>query len=192
MTPEAFGRGLAVLATTFGAQLSEAQVRIYRQALADLPEEDFERACAILVRTWRRTREEWFPWPSTIRRAAAPHTDLQAEAVRAFELVAHSSTYTPQGPQWSAARIGDLAGGAALEAYWAAGGADAFTTQQSEGKREWLRKRFTEAYVAAREAERSGRSLALSQPVRRELLDPRAAALVDTVTAHRGLPKGDQ
>jgi len=157
-------KGLTLIATIPGKPLSKALFGVYFTALEDMSNEAFGHAVLALMKTFVPTRQEWFPFPGTIRRAAAPYVDVDAEAVRAFEAVLKASDYDPvRGQVWTFQRVAMRVSFLAAESFTAAGHSRAFASEQGEGDLPFLRRRFVEAYKKAWEAKESGRVLAVEE-----------------------------
>jgi len=157
-------KGLTLLATIPGKQISKAMFGVYFTALEDVSNDAFSQAVISLMKTFVPSRQEWFPFPGTIRRAAAPYVDVDAEAVRAFEAVLKASDYDPvRGQVWTFQRVAMRVSFLAAESFTAAGHSRAFASEQGEGDLQFLRRRFVEAYKRAWEAKESGRALAVEE-----------------------------
>ena len=149
---------MAVLGENCRLEVSEAQLLLFWTYVPDLSIEDFERAVRLHIQTSR-----FFPTVAELRERVTPHVDHAAAAVLAFEAVLKTGTHDAKtGAQFSIGRVGEHVGPVAAEAFAAAGGASAFSREQDERNLPFLRKRFVESYVAAAEALRLGRPLALA------------------------------
>lgn len=151
-----------------GKEPSDCLLRIYWQALRDLPLADLERAIETGIRRWK-----FFPTPVEILDLAQPR-NLEAEAGRVWARLQLLTDYAPTtGTYWRPSRIQEELGDAALEAFHAAGGSRALET----GDPYWTAKRFTEAYTAIA-GQHAAPTLGLGESARRVVPpDPRVVAL---------------
>lgn len=179
----AFVAGLAALAVNCRVELTDPQTELYRSMLDDLSDADFARAVAACLRTSR-----WFPTIAELREKVSPYESPQAAAGVDFDRVRKAGRYTPVGYRWSYRDVSEQVGPIAAEAYVAAGGSSAFEQEQGETALTFLRKRFTEAYVVAFEAQRSGRTIASAESLTRLPNASPVRDLVDATVRQLSLP----
>lgn len=149
-----FAEGMAALGVNSRVEVTEAQRELYWTMLADLTDEQFQRAVLLTLQ-----RSRWFPTIAELREAVTPHIDHAAEAVLAFDRVCKLGVHSPVGTHWSIRRVAEIEGPVAAEAFAAAGASSAFEREQGERDLPYLRKRFVDSYVAAAEAQAKGREL---------------------------------
>lgn len=155
---KAFTEAMSALGVNARIEVTDAQRELYWAMLADLSDEDFQRAVLVVLQNSR-----WFPTIAELREAITPHVDHQAQGVLAFERVCKLGVHDPvRGTTWTIRRVAELEGAVAAEAFAAAGASGAFERELGERDLPYLRKRFVDSYVAAAEAHAKGRELALT------------------------------
>jgi hypothetical protein len=149
---------MARLEATFGSssdtrEVIDARSTAYREALADLSDEQWRECVTKALKTLR-----FMPKPAELLELATGGAQkIQSEAGRAFECVIEARTYHPEGgASWTYRGVEEKCGRACAEAFVAAGGAKAFAVM-SERDRPFVFKAFCEAYVAAVRADADSR-----------------------------------
>ena len=133
---------LSVSLKMYGRELTDAMRDVYWTALADLSDDEFERAAAVLIR-----RETEFPPPALFLEVARPQRDLAAEAFQVLNRCLLLTTYDPEGgTSWSGRQIQAEVSQAAYEAFHACGGAPSFRLYDDPIHGPRVRREFVECY----------------------------------------------
>lgn len=134
---------LAAVLKMYGKELTEPIQAVYWKALADLTDDEFEQAAAVLIR-----RETEFPPPALFLDVARPKADPAGEAHRVMLQAwnAGKQTIPGEGCWWSADAIRAEVGEAAYEAFHACGGSSAFRDIDNEFHGPRIRREFMECY----------------------------------------------
>lgn len=128
----------------FGKELDKPLQRVYWQALADLEDGEFERACAQVLRT-----DSEFPTPARILAVARPPLS-EAAVLRVMNGAWWDGrTAGYDGVGWEESTIRTLYGEAAALAFRACGGSAGFRAMDDTFRGERIRAAFVEAYRAA-------------------------------------------
>jgi len=153
MEPEAFAKGMGLLEATFAVKAEPDMMEAWHLALEHLSDEQFLAAVKRTIQTTTTTYGR-FPPPGLIIQHV-PESEgeepLPVEAERAWEAVLAESSYTPEaGAYWDASRIREELGMAVHRAVIESGGYGNLARLGRSEDEFWARKRFVEAYAAAR------------------------------------------
>lgn len=162
---------MALVLKMFGRELTADFQEVYWVALADLSDEEFQRAAAILIR-----RETEFPPPAMFLEVGRPQEDVKAVALRVMQQAWwRCKTYDPEsGTGWKVAMIQESFGVAARQGFEACGGDFGFRMMDDEYHGPGIRRAFVEAYE---QATRNDPRTALPSPERGALPRPSTASL---------------
>jgi hypothetical protein len=144
--PDLFRRGLDTLGTNFGREILPAVADLYWAVLSDAGVRDGEFAVA--VQTVLR-EDLYFPPVARLLALAHPKPDFAAEAAVAEAEIEHLGTYHYAGYTWSRSVVERNLGPAALAAFDAVGGSDAWKDRSYQ----YRHKTFVETYTRERERE---------------------------------------
>ena len=143
ISPEALGKGMAILVGSFGMEIDEARIETYRLVLSPfLTDEEWIEGVAHAA-----AFEKFFPSPSVIREYAQHGLDgqLRLEAADAYDVILDSYE---RGENIDRREIEGRYGKASADAFMAAGGSRDFAWCEPKDQ-PFRRKRFLEGYTSA-------------------------------------------
>lgn len=145
MTREDMAKGMAILSTAFGRQLTPELVEVYHAVIgARLDAQQWERSVRRALEA-----ESFFPPPAVLLRYGLADGAPQARAVELYDrIVAHYERGEALGPR----EVSERYGTAAMESFVSAGGSRAFAWCEPSGE-VFRRKAFVEAWVEVTDQE---------------------------------------
>lgn len=160
-----FKAGMRDLGLAYNREITEPLAALYWRSLAHLTDDEFADAVGLYL---TQPGERFWPAPGALLAFVRPDPALDAEAVRAFDLIEGLAVYNPVvGARWSERVVRERLGYAAGEAFVAAGGESAW---QERNEKNWpfTRKAFVAAYIPARKVILRDEKLALISGVDRQ------------------------
>jgi len=174
--------GLAATLPLFGREYSRQLQEVYWHALADLSDDDFERACARALRELKQ-----FPTPSDLleRAPSRAHGALELQAARIFLAIVATPRHNPaRGSYWREEDVRRQHGAAAADAFVMAGATAGFRAASDPDRERFIRRDFLAGYVAAATADPSARL-----PAPAEALPADVVAVIADVSRQLTFPR---
>ena len=127
-----------------GRRLTDPMLEVYWRVLADVADDEFERAAMSIMRNGGRA--PFFPTPAELLAAATPAG--QAEAMLVLERVRRLAEYCPRtGDTWRVSTLRAQLGEGAVLGFVAIGGDAGMRELQDPAHAPFARQRFAAAYL---------------------------------------------